>query len=182
MFCRCCELLKKIYLYRKKRKIITKSSQRFHISFMDPQTTWQPDAGVFNVWSIFKRVGRFDCSQRKSWTFQAKYCQGRRRRGPSRNLFYSGLTYCPEYVCFTVIGHVPKYNTTDHWIQESIKRIFNSGLFRAVGAAEKKMQTAISMLLLRADFYMFSRAKKNYCSVRNKSTYYKGEKNFSILG
>ena len=149
MFCRCCELLKKIYLYRKKRKIITKSSQRFHISFMDPQTTWQPDAGVFNVWSIFKRVGRFDCSQRKSWTFQAKYCQGRRRRGPSLNLFYSGLTYCPQYLCFTVIGHVPKYSTTDHWIQESIKRIFNSGLFWAVRAGEKKIQTAISMLLLR---------------------------------
>ena len=39
----------------------------------------------------------------------------------------------------------PRYSTTDHWIQESIKRIFNSGLFWPVGAAEtKKMQTAIS--------------------------------------
>ena len=32
----------------------------------------------------------------------------------------------------------PRYSTTDHWIQESIKRILNSGLFWAVGAAEKK--------------------------------------------
>ena len=29
----------------------------------------------------------------------------------------------------------PRYSTTDHWIQESIKRIFKSGLFGAVGAA-----------------------------------------------
>ena len=28
--------------------------------------------------------------------------------------------------------------TTDHWIQKSIKWIFNSGLFWAVRAAEKK--------------------------------------------
>ena len=49
----------------------------------------------------------------------------------------------------------PRYSTTDHWIQESIKQIFNSGLFWAVGAAEKKIQTAISMLLLRAVFYVF---------------------------
>ena len=34
--------------------------------------------------------------------------------------------------------HTPKYSTTDHWIQESIKQIINSGLFWAVGAAEKK--------------------------------------------
>ena len=33
---------------------------------------------------------------------------------------------------------VPRYRTTDHWIQESIKRICNSGLFWAIGAAEKK--------------------------------------------
>ena len=29
----------------------------------------------------------------------------------------------------------PRYSTTDHWIQESIKQIFNSGLFWAVRAA-----------------------------------------------
>ena len=28
-------------------------------------------------------------------------------------------------------------STTDHWIQKSIKRIFNSGLFGAVRAAKK---------------------------------------------
>ena len=39
----------------------------------------------------------------------------------------------------------PRYSTTDHWIQESIKQIINSGLFWAVGAGEKKIQTAISM-------------------------------------
>ena len=32
----------------------------------------------------------------------------------------------------------PRYSTTDHWIQESIKQIINSGLFWAVGAGEKK--------------------------------------------
>ena len=32
----------------------------------------------------------------------------------------------------------PRYSTTDHWIQESIKRIINSGLFWVVRAAEKK--------------------------------------------
>ena len=32
----------------------------------------------------------------------------------------------------------PRYSTTDHCIKESIKRIFSSGLFWAVGAAEKR--------------------------------------------
>ena len=35
-------------------------------------------------------------------------------------------------------GKDPRYSTTDHWTQESVKRIFNSELFCAVGAAEKK--------------------------------------------
>ena len=30
---------------------------------------------------------------------------------------------------------IPRYSIRDHWIQESLKRIFNSGLFGAVGAA-----------------------------------------------
>ena len=35
----------------------------------------------------------------------------------------------------------PRYSNRDNWIQESIKRIiFNSGLFWAVGAAEKNNQ------------------------------------------
>ena len=54
----------------------------------------------------------------------------------------------------------PRYSTRDHWIQESLKWIFNSGLFWAVRAAEKKIQTAISMLLLRAVFLCFQGQKK----------------------
>jgi hypothetical protein len=38
----------------------------------------------------------------------------------------------------TLEGKNPRYSTTDQWIQESIEWIFNSGLFWAVGAAEKK--------------------------------------------
>ena len=61
----------------------------------------------------------------------------------------------------------PRYSTRDHWIQESIKRIFNSGLFWAVRAAEKKnKQPAISMLLLRSVFYVFI-AKKNLNFFKN---------------
>ena len=33
---------------------------------------------------------------------------------------------------------IPRYITRDHWIQESLKWIFNSGLFWAVRAAERK--------------------------------------------
>ena len=36
------------------------------------------------------------------------------------------------------LGVGPRYSTRDHWIQESIKGIFNSGLFWAVESAEKK--------------------------------------------
>ena len=32
----------------------------------------------------------------------------------------------------------PRYSASDHWIQASIKQIFNSGLFWAIGAAERK--------------------------------------------
>ena len=39
---------------------------------------------------------------------------------------------------FLVFYHYPRYSSTDHWMQESIKRIFSSGMFWAVGAAEKK--------------------------------------------
>ena len=60
-------------------------------------------------------------------------------------------------------GKDPTCSTTDHWIQESVIRIFNSGLFCAVGAAEKqKMQTAISMLIFRAVVLMFSGAKTKF--------------------
>ena len=36
------------------------------------------------------------------------------------------------------LGVGPRYSTRDLWIQESRKGIFNSGLFWAVEAAEKK--------------------------------------------
>ena len=36
------------------------------------------------------------------------------------------------------LGVGPRYSTRGHWIQESIKGIFNSRLFGAVRAAEKK--------------------------------------------
>ena len=38
-------------------------------------------------------------------------------------------------------------DTTDHWMQESLKWIFNSGLFWEFGL--QKIQAALSMLLLR---------------------------------
>ena len=55
----------------------------------------------------------------------------------------------------------PRYSTTDHWIQESIKWIINSGLFLgSQGCREKKKnQSAISMQLLRSVFFMFSLTK-----------------------
>ena len=53
------------------------------------------------------------------------------------------------------LGQIPRYSTTDHWIQESIKWIFNSGLFWAVRAAEKKISTAISMQLFEVFFFLF---------------------------
>ena len=34
--------------------------------------------------------------------------------------------------------YYPRYSITDHWIQESIKRIINFGLFGLVGAEEKE--------------------------------------------
>ena len=57
----------------------------------------------------------------------------------------------------------PSY-TTDYWIQESIKRIFNSGLFWAVGAAEKKKTTpnCHKYPTFWGGFLMFSRSKNNF--------------------
>ena len=62
--------------------------------------------------------------------------------------------------CMTLDDIMPHslmiYSTTDHSIQESIKRIINSGLFWEVKAAQKKkIQTAISMQLLWSVFYVF---------------------------
>ena len=43
-----------------------------------------------------------------------------------------------RYHVTEILHSPPRYSTRDHWIQESIKRIFNSGLFWAVGAAERE--------------------------------------------
>ena len=47
-----------------------------------------------------------------------------------------------QFVCPSpkVLDFNPRYSTTDHWIQESLKRKFNCGLFWAVGATEIKNQ------------------------------------------
>ena len=49
----------------------------------------------------------------------------------------------------------PRYSTTDHWIQKSIKQIFNSGLFWAVGAAEKKNPNCHKYATFKDSFFMF---------------------------
>ena len=64
----------------------------------------------------------------------------------------------------------PKYSTTDHWIQKSIKRIFSSGLFWAVGAAEKKnchkyATFEVSFLYFHGQIFFFF---FEYCSLRIK--------------
>ena len=46
----------------------------------------------------------------------------------------------------------PRYSTTDHWIQESIKQIFNSGLFWVVEAAVKKNPNGHKYATLRSVF------------------------------
>ena len=60
-----------------------------------------------------------------------------------------------------VLHAYPRYNTRDYWMQESIKQILNSALFWAVRAEWKKIQTAISMLLLRSVFLCFRGRKNN---------------------
>ena len=49
-----------------------------------------------------------------------------------------------------------------HWIQESIKRKFNSGLFWAVWAAEKKKSNCHKYAIVEVSFLMFSWPPKNY--------------------
>ena len=56
----------------------------------------------------------------------------------------------------------PRYSTTDHWIQESIKQIFNSGLFWAVEVAEKKNTNCHNYATFEVSFSMFSRLKENF--------------------
>ena len=53
----------------------------------------------------------------------------------------------------------PRYNTRDHWIQESVKRIFNSGLFWAVGATEREREKSPNChkyAIFEVSFSMFS--------------------------
>ena len=50
----------------------------------------------------------------------------------------------------------PRYSTTDHWIQESINELSILGCFGQSGLQRrKKIQTTISMQLLRSIFYVF---------------------------
>ena len=69
-------------------------------------------------------------------------------------LFFLSLHHLP-------VSSQPRYSTTDHWIQESIKRIHIQfwAVLGSGGCREKKIQTAISMLRLIC-FYVFM-AKKN---------------------
>ena len=65
------------------------------------------------------------------------------------------------------------------YIQESIKQIFNYGLFGAVGAAEKKkIQTAISLHGQKNFFFKFF---EKYCSVRTKKLHSKKVRFFLLL-
>ena len=54
----------------------------------------------------------------------------------------------------------PRYSTTDPWIQESIKRIINSRLFWAVGAAEKKKANCHKYATFEVSFLCFHGQKK----------------------
>ena len=51
------------------------------------------------------------------------------------------------------------YSTTDHWIQESIKRIFNSRLFWAVGAAKKNNPNCHKVCYFWCQFFNVFMAK-----------------------
>ena len=59
-------------------------------------------------------------------------------------------------------GDRPRYSTTDHWILESIKRILNSGLFWAVGAAEKKNPNCHKYATFEVNFLMISWPKNSF--------------------
>jgi hypothetical protein len=49
----------------------------------------------------------------------------------------------------------PRYSTTDHWIQESINQIINSGLIWAVGAVEKKNPNCHKYATFEVSFLRF---------------------------
>ena len=58
--------------------------------------------------------------------------------------------------------YYPRYSTTDHWIQESIKRIFNSGLFWTVGAAEKKNPNCHKYATFEVSFLCFHCEERHF--------------------
>ena len=66
------------------------------------------------------------------------------------------------------LGVGPRYSTRDHWIQESIKGIFDSGLSWAIEAAEKKFQTAIkyATVSFHSQKYIFSAVTKKLHSIK----------------
>ena len=55
----------------------------------------------------------------------------------------------------------PRYSTRDHWIQESLKWIFNSGMFWAVRAAEKKNTNYHKYATFMGSFLCFNGQKVN---------------------
>ena len=55
----------------------------------------------------------------------------------------------------------PTYSTREHWIQEFIKRIFNSRLFWAARAAEKKNPNLHKYATFEGSFFLFSWAKNS---------------------
>ena len=61
----------------------------------------------------------------------------------------------------------PRYSTRDHWIQESIKWIFNHGLFWAVGATEKKKSNSHRYATFEVSFYVFLAKKKIWKKNKN---------------
>ena len=67
--------------------------------------------------------------------------------------------------CFGFIENIGQGITVcipDHWIQESIKQIINSGLFGAVGDAEKKNPNCHKYANFEVNFFMFSWSKKHF--------------------
>ena len=75
------------------------------------------------------------------------------------------LSGCPAKAAVAL-----RHSTTDHWIQESIKRIFSPGLFWAVGSAEKKNPNCHKYATFEVSFFMFSWSKNffKYFSDRTK--------------
>ena len=80
--------------------------------------------------------------------------------------------------------YYPRYSITDHWIQESKKWIFDSGLFWAVGAAEKQNPNCHKYATFEVVFLCFHCQKNilnsflKYCSARTKKFHTIEERKF----